>query len=131
MREIPTARLVRGQTIRTRADVMRTERIHERSLILAWTLAVLWWGGWLLTMTVWASLYIPVVGLALVAALVGLVVGGGWGLLAVLLALGLAGRLCSRMSSATWYASPSHSPSARQRSAGAPAAAAPATCVAA
>jgi S-DNA-T family DNA segregation ATPase FtsK/SpoIIIE len=102
MREITTARLWRGQTIRTRADVMRTERLHERSRLLRLSLTAGWWTGWLAVMTVWACLYVPVLGGALTVAALAWLALGPWGLLAVALGGALVGRLWSRSSPCTW-----------------------------
>lgn len=102
MREIGTARLFRGQTIRTRADVMRTERIHERSLVAAWALAAAWWACWVAVMTLWLVVYVPPVGVALAALVTGLVLAGGWGLLAVVAIGALTARAWSRIRPASW-----------------------------
>lgn len=102
MREIGTARLFRGQTIRTRADIQRTERVREPSLVTIWATAAAWWLAWLLIMAVWLIGYVPAVGAALLAALTGLILGGGWGLLAVLVVLGLAARAWSRIRPASF-----------------------------
>ncbi|MDD7942569.1 FtsK/SpoIIIE domain-containing protein [Actinomycetospora lutea] len=102
MREITTARLWRGQTIRTRADVMRTERLHERSRLIRWSLTAGWWAGWLTIMTVWAALYVPALGGVLTLAALAWLALGPWGLLVVALVGALVARLWSRSSPTSW-----------------------------
>ena len=74
MREIGTLRLLRGQTIRTRADVQRTTIEHDSSpltdIMAAGGHLVLWvlrWAIWAVLMAVWFLAYVPPAGTLLVA----------------------------------------------------------------
>lgn len=103
MREMLTGRLFRGQTIRTRADVQRTERIHEPSVAEQIASALVWWTCWVLLMTAWAAFYIPPVGAALTAAVLGFLTGGGWGFLVGLVFVAVGSWLWSRRWPASWH----------------------------
>ena len=80
MRETWTARMWRGQTIRTRSDVVRTEHIPHPPAALTYTLAVLRWSLWAAGMIVWGAVYIPAAGVALAALVLGALLAGSWGL---------------------------------------------------
>lgn len=98
MREFRTARLMRGQTIRTRADMQRIQierdtstEIGRIALVCAWRATR--WAYWILTMLIWFCLYVPAVGISVAAVLALRIVAGQnpAGVLAIVVTLGMFG----------------------------------------
>ncbi|MCD2198063.1 hypothetical protein LQ327_32295 [Actinomycetospora endophytica] len=102
MRETWTARMWRGQTIRTRSDVVRTEHIPYRPAPLTYSLAALRWSLWTVGMLAWGAIYIPAAGAALALLVLGGLLAGSWGLVAAAVLASLAGRLWARFWPVHW-----------------------------